>query len=72
MSGQGDGGQYGCGDGCKGGLTQFGGAVGRGGCTSVVVVNGVRMSVGGGGAVSRGSAVRSGGKGACAGSAGAS
>ena len=53
-SGDGGGSHDGCGGGHKGGLTQFGGDVGDG-CTSIMVVNGVEMSVGGGGAGSRGS-----------------
>ena len=39
--------------GCEGGLTQFEDAVGRDGCISVVVANGVEMSVGVGGASNR-------------------
>ena len=52
-------------DGCEGGLTQFRGAAGGGGCIGVVVANGVGMSIGGGDAGNRGNAVMSGGGGSC-------
>lgn len=45
--------------GCKGDLTQFGGAVGGG----VVIAYGVGISVGGGGVDNRGKAVMNGGGG---------
>ena len=39
------GGPDGCGGGCEGGLTHFGGSLGGGGCVSVVVVNNKEMSM---------------------------
>ena len=62
----------GCGGGCEGGLTQFGGAVREGGCISEVVASGVWLSVGGGCAGNKESSVTSCGGGACRGSGRAS
>ena len=53
-------------------MTQFGGALGGGGCVNVVVASGVGMSVGGAAAGNRGRAVMSGRGRACAGSGGVS
>ena len=53
-------------------MIQFEGAVERGVCISLVAVNSVGMSLGGGGVGNRESAVMSGGRGASAGSGGAS
>ena len=58
------GGRDGCGGGCEGGLTRFGDVI-RGDCIGVVVANGVRMSVGGGGSGTREGTIMRGGGGAC-------
>ena len=69
---EGRGDRDGCGGGCEGGLTQFGGAVREGGCISEVVASGVWLSVGGGCAGNKESSVTSCGGGACRGSGRAS